>query len=96
LKDEVWVDEAGLNVRRFDESHDEYVVPGLTDRMSGAARVLRRDLDAAVGFRVAVYPVVVIWGHFAASVLVDRNVAYVGGEKPASWLAERPGARASE
>jgi hypothetical protein len=90
LKDEVWVDEAGLHVRRVDESHDEYVVPGLTARMSGAARVLKRDLDAAVGFPVAVYPVVVIWGHFAASAQWDRNVAYVDGEKLASWLAERP------
>ena len=57
LKDKVWVDDQGLHVRRLDASGDEYVVEGLTKRMSVAAGTLKRDLDHAVGFRVAVYGV---------------------------------------
>lgn len=90
LKDQVWLDKAGLHVRRVDESRDEYVVPGLSRRMSRAAGALKRDLDAAVGFPVAVYPVVVIWGHFAAGEQWDGGVAYVDGDGIASWLAGRP------
>lgn len=90
LKDEVWVDEAGLHVRRMDESHEEYVIPDLTERLSRAGRALKRDLDRAVGFPVAVYPVVVIWAHFAAGEQWDGNVAYVDGDRIASWLAGRP------
>jgi hypothetical protein len=90
LKDEVWLDDAGLHVRRMDESGDEYVIPDLTRRMNGAATGLKRDLDAAVGFPVAVYPVVVVWGHFAAGAQWDGNVAYVDGDRIATWLAERP------
>jgi hypothetical protein len=58
--------------------------------MSRAGRALKRDLDKAVGFPVAVYPVVV-WGHFAATVQWDGEVAYVDGDALADWLAERPG-----
>jgi hypothetical protein len=58
--------------------------------MSRAAQALKRDLEAAVGFPVAVYPVVVIWGHFAAGAQWDGNVAYVDGDRIAEWLAERP------
>ena len=90
LKDEVWVDDAGLHVRRVDASQEEYVVPDLTQRMSRAGRALKRDLDNAVGFPVAVYPVVVVWGHFAATAQSDGDVAYVDGDALADWLAERP------
>ena len=90
LRDEVWVDEAGLHVRRVDVSRDEYVIPDLTEKMTRAARALKRNLDAAVGFPVAVYPVVVIWGHFAAGDQWDGRVAYVDGDRIAEWLAARP------
>jgi hypothetical protein len=90
LKDEVWLDDKCLHVRRVDESGDEYVIPDLTERITRAAKTLKRDLDAAVGFPVAVYPVIVIWGHFAAGSQWDGTVAYVAGEQIASWLAKRP------
>jgi hypothetical protein len=90
LRDEVWLDEGGLHVRRVDASRDEYVIPKLTERMRMAARSLKRDLDHAVGFPVAVYPVVVIWGHFAAGAQWDRDVAYVDGDRLAVWLTDRP------
>lgn len=90
LKDEVWLDQAGLHVRRVDASRDEYVIPDLTEKMTRAARALKRDLDTAVGFPVAVYPVVVIWGHFDAGEQWDGNVAYVDGDRVASWLVGRP------
>jgi hypothetical protein len=90
LKDEVWVDEAGLHVRRMDDSREEYAIPRITAKMTGAAAALKRDLDRAVGFPVAVYPVVVIWGHFAAGEQWDANVAYVDGDRIATWLAQRP------
>lgn len=90
LKDEVWLDGAGLHVRRLDETHDEYVIPDLSERMGRAARALKRDLDAAVGFPVAVYPVVVIWGHFAAGEQWDAGAAYVDGDRLSDWLERRP------
>jgi hypothetical protein len=65
-------------------------VPAPTQKMTAAAQALKRDLDAAVGFPVAVYPVVVIWGHFAAGDQWDGSVAYVDGDKIANWLARRP------
>jgi hypothetical protein len=58
--------------------------------MSRAGRALKRDLDNAVGFPVAVYPVVVVWGHFAATAQLDRDLAYLDGDALADWLAERP------
>ncbi len=39
---------------------------------------------------VAVYPVVVIWGHFAAGAHWGSEVAYVDGEQLADWLSSRP------
>jgi hypothetical protein len=90
LKDEVWIDAAGVHVRRVDNSGDEYVVPSLTVRMQRSAAALKRDLDRAVGFPVAVYGIVVIWGHFAAGSQWDGNVAYVDGDLIADWLRERP------
>jgi hypothetical protein len=90
LKDKVWLEENRLHVRRVDASQDEYSVPAPTQKMTAAAQALKRDLDAAVGFPVAVYPVVVIWGHFAAGDQWDGSVAYVDGDKIANWLARRP------
>lgn len=90
LRDEVWIDQAGVHVRRVDETREEYVIPDLSERMRRAANSLKRDLDATVGFPVAVYPVVVIWGHFAAGESWDGNVAYVDGECLAGWLDKRP------
>ncbi|MGH3025630.1 MAG: nuclease-related domain-containing protein [Gaiellaceae bacterium] len=90
LKDEVWLDQAGLHVRRLGASHEEYIVSDLTRRMGAAARALKRDLDKAVGFPVAVYPVVVIWGHFPAKAQWDGEVVYVDGDAIADWLETRP------
>ncbi len=99
LKDEVWVNDQGLHVRRIGPVDDEYVDRHLTQRMSAAARAVKRELDAAVGFPVAVYSVVVIWGHFAQGAYWDTSssrpdgegaVAYVDGERIADWLAHRP------
>jgi hypothetical protein len=77
-------------VRRVGASRDEYDVPAPTQQMTAAAKSLKCDLDAAVGFPVAVYPVVVIWGHFDAGEQWDRNVAYVDGDQVADWLEKRP------
>jgi hypothetical protein len=90
LKDEVWVDDRGLHVRRVDASGDEYVVESPTRRLSSTARALERDIEAATGFPVAVYPVAVIWGHFAAGAQWDGNVAYVDGDRVVEWLLARP------
>jgi hypothetical protein len=90
LKDEVWLEGDVLHVRRVDESGDEYEVATLTSKAAKAAYWLERDLDAAVGFPVAVYPVVVIWGHFKAQVQYAGKVAYVDGDHLAEWLRSRP------
>ena len=58
--------------------------------MSAAAGTLKRDLDHAVGFPVAVYGVVVIWGHFDARAVWDGDVAYVDADHLAAWLLSRP------
>src|SRR5215211_3434920 len=90
LKDEVSLDGDLLRVRRVDDSGDEYAVTAPTAAMTYAARALKRELDKAVGFPVAVYPVVVIWGLFAAGSQWDGAVAYVDGDKLADWLEGRP------
>jgi hypothetical protein len=90
LKDEVWLEGDVLHVRRVDESGDEYAVTNLTSRMTKAAKALKRDIDSGIGFPVAVYPVVVIWGHFEAGVQWAGSVAYVDGDKLGDWLATRP------
>lgn len=90
LRDEVWVDAAGLHVRRVDETRDEYVIPGLTRRMYAAAKSLERDIAQSVGFPVAVYPVVVVWGYFGEGETWDGSVAYVNGEQLVEWLRSRP------
>jgi hypothetical protein len=90
LKDKVWLSDGRLHVRRVDASQDEYSVRAPTQQMTAAAKALKRDLDAAVGFPVAVYPVVVIWGHFEAGDQWDNGVAYVDGDKIGDWLEQRP------
>jgi hypothetical protein len=90
LKDQVWLEGEVLHVRRVDDSGDSYAVTHLTSRMAKAAQALKRDVDSAVGFPVAVYPVVVIWGYFDAGVQWAGSVAYVDGDKLAEWLGTRP------
>lgn len=90
LKDQVWLEGDVLRLRRVDDSGDAYAMPHLTARMTKSARALKRNLDSAVGFPVAVYPVVVIWGHFDAGVQWAGGVAYVDGDKLADWLMTRP------
>ncbi len=90
LKDEAWLDKDGLHVRRVGASQEEYVIRAPTRRMAAAARRLKRELERAIGFPVAVYPVVVIWGHFAAGAEWDGEVAYVDGERLTTWLSSRP------
>jgi len=90
LKDRVWIEDGRLYVHRLDASDDEYNVEAPTKRMAAAAKALKRDLEATVGFPVAVYPVVVIWGHFDAGEQWDGGVAYVDGDKIATWLLGRP------
>lgn len=90
LKDEVWLDEAGLHVRRVDVTREEYVVPAPTRSMETAARALKRDIEQTVGFPVQVYPVVVIWAHFGAGVQWDGAVVYIDGERVTEWLRSRP------
>jgi hypothetical protein len=91
LRDEVWVDQAGLHVRRVDESGDEYVLAGLTERVRRSVGALKRDLERVVGFPVMVYGVVVVWGHFGAGSQWDgQDVAYVDGDRISTWLRARP------
>jgi Nuclease-related domain len=89
LKDEAWLEGEVLHVRRVDDSGDAYSLHHLTPRMRNMARGLERDIDEALGFPVAVYPVVVIWGHFS-SVQHAGDVTYVAGEELADWLRSRP------
>jgi Nuclease-related domain len=90
LRDHVAIERDVLHVRRVDDSGDEYSVKSPTSGMRNAARPLERDIDDALGFPVAVYPVVVIWGHFAAGVQHAGGVTYVDGEKLEEWLRSRP------
>lgn len=90
LKDEVWLEGDVLHVRRLDGSGDRYQVADLTFRMTRGAHALEQDLDRALGFPVAVYPVVVVWGHFDAGVQWAGGVAYVDGDELADWLLTRP------
>jgi hypothetical protein len=64
-------------------------VHDLGARMRNTARAVERDIDEALGFPVAAYPVVVIWGHFA-DVQHAGGVTYVAGDELADWLRSRP------
>jgi hypothetical protein len=90
LRDRVWIKDGRLHVHRLDASDDKYNVEAPTKAMIAASKALKRHLDASVDFPVAVYPVVVIWGHFDAGEQWDGGVAYVDGEKIADWLRARP------
>ena len=58
--------------------------------MIGAATAVSNNLYKSLGFKVWVYPVVVIWSWFPAGVYWDGDVAYVAGEQVADWIAGRP------
>lgn len=91
LRDELTLTEAGLHVHRTGVPEADYVIPNLTQRMNAATRALKRDLDAAVGFPVAVYGAYVFWGGtFLAGEQWDGNVVYIDGDRLAEWLASRP------
>ena len=54
------------------------------------ASVLKERLEAEVGLPVPVYPVIVVWGEFAAGREYVDDVAVVHGSKLVDWLESRP------
>src|SRR2546421_235951 len=62
---------------------------------AGAAR-LCDALEARVGRRPWVQPVVVIWGEFPQRRLEDNRVIYVHGSELLAWLGSRPGRLSAE
>ena len=64
----------------------------LIDRFPVVAQAheLARKAHGDLGFRVKVYPVIVVWGHFDEQQAWLGEIAVVHGNRVADWLAERP------
>jgi hypothetical protein len=90
LADELTVEGSALRVLRIDQPRDSYLLDGLTSSMRNASKKLSHDIHAETGERAWVYPVVVLWGQFAAGVVEVDGVTYVHGSKLREWLQERP------
>jgi hypothetical protein len=70
----------------------DYSMPGLERQMGGAAWGLEERLKPQLGWRVDVWPVVVVWAEFPErdGRLEKGKVAVVGGRRLREWLREQP------
>jgi hypothetical protein len=86
----VTVEGAVLRVTRIDNPEDSY----LADRWVGAARreadSLERRLRKTLGWGVAVYPVIVVWGGFAGDPVWLDSVCVLHGRDLVTFLESRP------
>ena len=86
----VTVDADVVRVERLDDERDSYQLPKLAGSLRGEAASLSRELYAAVGIRVWVSAVVVIWSPFPAGAVDGDNIAFVHGDQLTAWLESRP------
>jgi hypothetical protein len=79
---------SSLRVTAIDDFDETYVI----DRFPVVAQALELERAAKLelGFGVAVYPVVVVWGRFEAQEAWIGEVAVVHGKRIVDWLEERP------
>jgi nuclease-like protein len=91
LKDsQISVEGKSLRVRRLDDPEDSYLADRWVPSADREATLLKRELERSLGFPVAVYPVIVIWGAFEREPRWIDNVCVLNGEEVADWIASRP------
>jgi hypothetical protein len=85
---EITVEGKSLRLTRIDDPNEGY----LFDRLAVAKQSywLEREIEDALGFPVAVNPVIVVWGRFPEQQAWLGNVAVVHGERIAQWIEGRP------
>jgi Nuclease-related domain len=85
----VTVEGAALRVTpREDPEHDGYLLDRFPERWQ--AKELRREAETALGFSVAIYPVIVLWAKFEVEAVWLGDLAVVRGDRIATWLTGRP------
>ena len=91
LKDSrVEIEGGNLRVQRLDDPDDSYLADRWVPRAEAAANSLKRDLRKELGFGVAVYPVIVIWGDFDSEARWIGEVFILHGQSVSDWIKSRP------
>jgi hypothetical protein len=78
-----------LDSKLLTEVREEYMLK-VGRKALADARSLERKIEAAVGFPVAVYPVVVIWSPSDTGEKHVGGVDFIEGDRLADWLRRRP------
>lgn len=79
-----------VRVTRLDDPSESYLSDRWLPSAGAEARTLKAKLDRELGFPVAVYPVVVVWGRFEAGQQYVGEVSLVAGDRLVEWLQSRP------
>ena len=85
----VAVEGHGLRVTQIDTG-DSYLEDRWLPSLESEATTLKRTIERTVGFPVHVYPVVVIWGDYAAGHEFVGDVSVIRGDRLVAWLRDRP------
>jgi len=84
----VTVEGETLRVTAIEDPHKSYVLDRFAVRHH--AREFERQARSSLGFGVAIYPVVAVWGAFEVREAWLGDLAVVHGRHLAEWLVSRP------
>lgn len=91
LKDSrIEIEGGNLRVQRLDDEDDSYLADRWVPIAGAEANSLKRELEKALGFGVAVYPVIVLWGDFDSEPRWIGDVVILHGLSVADWISSRP------
>lgn len=94
---EATIEGGQLRVRWLEDREDGWTCRGLVPRMRAASAELSERIESAVGLRVWVQPVVVLWMPFPQGVVEVSGVYFIQGQSLADWLlGRRPLARSPD
>jgi hypothetical protein len=79
-----------LRVTQLDDPNNSYIADRWLPSIQREADTLEKKLHRELGFRAAVYPVLVIWNQFEPGHQYIGNVAIVDGLHLVDWLRSRP------
>jgi hypothetical protein len=77
-----------LRIQAIEDPDKSYVVDRFP--VSRSAYWLERDAERELGFPIAIYPVVVVWGRFDEGTAWLGKVVVVRGDLITGWLESRP------
>jgi len=84
------IEGANLRVQRIDDPDNSYLADQWVPKAGREANSLKWELEKAVGFPVAVYPVIVLWGDFDLEPCWIGDVFILHGKSVADWIESRP------